>query len=117
MKDQIGSFFYFPSINFRKGGGGFGPIRVNNRQVIPVPFPKLEADFDLLIGEWYSTSYKVISLHHLHGWEFLPRIYIFSGLNLINIKSLAILADMHLYMFNINGPIWHIKCDRMTGPS
>ncbi|XP_059458431.1 monocopper oxidase-like protein SKU5 [Corylus avellana] len=57
-KDQIGSFFYFSSINFHKAGGGFGPIRVNNRQVIPVPFPKLEADFDLLIGDWYSTSYK-----------------------------------------------------------
>ncbi|XP_041002551.1 monocopper oxidase-like protein SKU5 [Juglans microcarpa x Juglans regia] len=57
-KDQIGSFFYFPSINFHKAGGGFGPIRVNNRQVIQVPFPKPEAEFDLLIGDWYQTSFK-----------------------------------------------------------
>ncbi|KAJ7974999.1 monocopper oxidase-like protein SKU5 [Quillaja saponaria] len=57
-KDQIGSFFYFPSINFQKAGGGFGPIRVNNRQVIKVPFPKPEAEFDLLIGDWYQSSYK-----------------------------------------------------------
>ena len=58
-KDQIGTFSYFPSINFLKAGGGFGPIRVNNRPVISVPFPKPEAEFDLLIGDWYSSSYKV----------------------------------------------------------
>ncbi|XP_052730655.1 monocopper oxidase-like protein SKU5 isoform X2 [Vigna angularis] len=60
VKDQIGTFSYFPSINFLKAGGGFGPIRVNNRPVISVPFPKPEAEFDLLIGDWYSTSYKDI---------------------------------------------------------
>ncbi|KAJ8759181.1 hypothetical protein K2173_004188 [Erythroxylum novogranatense] len=51
VKDQIGSFFYFPTTNFQKAGGGFGPIRVNNRVVISVPFAKPEADFDLLIGD------------------------------------------------------------------
>ena len=60
VKDQIGTFIYFPSINFLKAGGGFGPIRVNNRVVIKVPFPKPEAEFDLLIGDWYQKSYKVI---------------------------------------------------------
>ncbi|TKY51744.1 Monocopper oxidase protein SKU5 [Spatholobus suberectus] len=35
-KDQIGTFFYFPSINFLKAG----------------------EEFDLLIGDWYSNSYK-----------------------------------------------------------
>ncbi|XP_061362273.1 monocopper oxidase-like protein SKU5 [Gastrolobium bilobum] len=59
-KDQIGTFFYFPSTNFTKAGGGFGPIRVNNRPVITVPFPKPEAEFDLLIGDWYNSSYKDI---------------------------------------------------------
>lgn len=59
-KDQIGTFFYFPSINFLKAGGGFGPIRVNNRPVISVPFPKPDAEFDLLIGDWYNSSYKVV---------------------------------------------------------
>ncbi|PIA43616.1 hypothetical protein AQUCO_01900187v1 [Aquilegia coerulea] len=57
-KDQIGSFFYFPSINFHKAAGGFGPIRVNNRDVILVPFEKPEAEFDLLIGDWSSSNYK-----------------------------------------------------------
>ncbi|KAL9689032.1 hypothetical protein QQ045_033461 [Rhodiola kirilowii] len=57
-KDQIGSFFYFPSLNFQKSAGGFGSIRVNNRIVIAVPFPKPDAEFDLLIGDWTSDSYK-----------------------------------------------------------
>ncbi|WCJ19237.1 SKU5 similar 1 [Euphorbia peplus] len=59
-KDQIGSFFYFPSLNFQKAAGGFGPIRVNNRNVILVPFPKPEAEFDLLIGDWSYNNYKDI---------------------------------------------------------
>ncbi|KAF6167701.1 hypothetical protein GIB67_017196 [Kingdonia uniflora] len=57
-KDQIGSFFYFPSTNFQKAAGGYGPIRVNNRNVILVPFPKPETEFDLLIGDWFAKSYK-----------------------------------------------------------
>lgn len=58
-KDQIGSFFYFPSINFQKAGGGYGPIRVNNRNVIAIPFSKPDEEFDLLIGDWFYGSYKV----------------------------------------------------------
>ncbi|KAK2994277.1 hypothetical protein RJ640_022930 [Escallonia rubra] len=57
-KDQIGSFFYFPSLYFHKAGGGFGPIRVNNRIAITVPFPKPEAEYDLLVGDWYQTNFK-----------------------------------------------------------
>ncbi|MED6109050.1 hypothetical protein PIB30_030002 [Stylosanthes scabra] len=60
IKDQIGTFSYFPSINFLKAAGGFGPIRVNNLPFISVPFPKPEAEFDLLIGDWYNSSYKDI---------------------------------------------------------
>lgn len=59
-KDQIGTFFYFPSINFQKAAGGHGAIRINNRVVISVPFPKPEAEYDLLIGDWYYDSYKLI---------------------------------------------------------
>ncbi|MFS8012397.1 putative laccase [Helianthus anomalus] len=61
LKDQIGTFSYFPSINFHKAGGAFGPIRVNNRVVIPVPFPKPHGEFDLLVGDWYNESFKVKS--------------------------------------------------------
>uniref|UniRef100_A0A804RT48 Plastocyanin-like domain-containing protein n=1 Tax=Zea mays TaxID=4577 RepID=A0A804RT48_MAIZE len=38
VKDQIGSFFYFPSTGLQRAAGGFGGIVVNNRDVIAVPF-------------------------------------------------------------------------------
>ncbi|XP_027090319.2 monocopper oxidase-like protein SKU5 [Coffea arabica] len=73
MKDQIGSFFYFPTTKFQKAAGGFGPIRVNNRIVINVPFPKPQDEFDLLIGDWHQESYKDVraqlnSSHTLPTW-------------------------------------------------
>ncbi|KAK1394368.1 Monocopper oxidase-like protein SKU5 [Heracleum sosnowskyi] len=60
VKDQIGTFSYFPSTGFHKAGGGYGPIRVNNRIVIDIPFSTPEAQFDLLIGDWYQRSFKDI---------------------------------------------------------
>lgn len=39
VKDQIGSFYYFPSLAFQKAAGGFGGIRILSRPRIPVPFP------------------------------------------------------------------------------
>ncbi|KAI4329913.1 hypothetical protein MLD38_028245 [Melastoma candidum] len=58
MKDQIGSFFYFPSLNFHRAAGGFGGIVVNNRDVIPLPFSFPDGDITILIGDWYSKSHK-----------------------------------------------------------
>lgn len=50
-------FLTFLSINYQKAGGGFSPIRVNNRIVLSVPLPKPEDEFDLLIGDWNSQSH------------------------------------------------------------
>lgn len=58
VKDQIGSFFYFPSINFQKAAGGYGGIIVNNRDVIPVPFGMPDGDITLFISDWYNMGYK-----------------------------------------------------------
>ncbi|KAF2295428.1 hypothetical protein GH714_032902 [Hevea brasiliensis] len=52
--------FLLPFSLFQKSGGGFGPIRVYNRIIISVPFPKPEAEYDLLIGDWYPKSYKML---------------------------------------------------------
>ncbi|WCJ19239.1 SKU5 similar 3 [Euphorbia peplus] len=81
FKDQIGSFTYYPSLNFQKAGGGFGAIRVNNRVVISVPFAKPEADFDLLIGDWYNTSYKDVRsmLHNSSTYKKLPDMMLMNG--------------------------------------
>lgn len=59
VKDQIGSFFYFPSLQFHKAAGGFGGIRILSRPKIPVPFPEPAGDFTILIGDWYKTDHKV----------------------------------------------------------
>ncbi|XP_020083649.1 monocopper oxidase-like protein SKU5 isoform X2 [Ananas comosus] len=58
VKDQIGSFFYFPSLNFHRAAGGYGGIIVNNRDVIAVPFDKPDGDFTVFIGDWYNKDHK-----------------------------------------------------------
>ncbi|MCD7458399.1 hypothetical protein HAX54_038087 [Datura stramonium] len=57
VKDQIGSFFYFPSTAFHKAAGGFGGFRVLSRPKIPVPFDKPAGDFTVLIGDWYKSNH------------------------------------------------------------
>ncbi|KAL9225232.1 hypothetical protein vseg_001181 [Gypsophila vaccaria] len=59
-KDQIGSFFYHPSINFQRASGGFGPIILDNRTVIPLPFPKPDGDVVFMIGDWYTRDHKAL---------------------------------------------------------
>ncbi|XP_074312069.1 L-ascorbate oxidase homolog [Silene latifolia] len=56
-KDQIGSYFYFPSLAFHKAAGGYGGIRVDSRPLIPVPFPPPAGDFTILAGDWFKTSH------------------------------------------------------------
>ncbi|KAF5740870.1 SKU5 similar 18 [Tripterygium wilfordii] len=58
VKDQIGSFFYFPSLFLQKAAGGYGAIRVNNRVVIPVPFLRPYKEHDVLIGDWYNADHR-----------------------------------------------------------
>ncbi|KAJ3672635.1 hypothetical protein LUZ60_007356 [Juncus effusus] len=57
VKDQVGSFFYFPSLNFQRAAGGFGGITVNNRAVISVPFGTPDGDFTVFIGDWYKKNH------------------------------------------------------------
>ncbi|XP_050149672.1 L-ascorbate oxidase homolog [Malus sylvestris] len=60
VKDQIGSFYYFPSLAFHKAAGGFGAIKILSRPRIPVPFPEPAGDYSILIGDWYKTDHKVL---------------------------------------------------------
>ncbi|XP_043722917.1 monocopper oxidase-like protein SKU5 [Telopea speciosissima] len=57
-KDQIGSFFYFPSLNFQRAAGGYGGIIINNRAVIAVPFGTPDGDITIFISDWYTKSHK-----------------------------------------------------------
>jgi hypothetical protein len=65
-KDEIGSFFYRPSLGLHAAAGGHGPIRVNNRPVIDVPFPQPDGEFDVLIGDWYNMDAKVTPGRIIH---------------------------------------------------
>ncbi|XP_016193013.2 L-ascorbate oxidase homolog [Arachis ipaensis] len=38
VKDQIGSYFYFPTIGLQRVAGGVGGLRVFSRLLIPVPY-------------------------------------------------------------------------------
>ncbi|KAK1297641.1 hypothetical protein QJS10_CPB15g00470 [Acorus calamus] len=73
MKDQIGSFHYFPSTNFQKAAGGYGPIRIYNHPNIPLPFPEtFVVDLDILIGDWYNTDYREMRAN-LHAGKLFPQ--------------------------------------------
>jgi len=60
VKDQIGTFFYYPTTSFHRAAGGFGPIRVFSRLLIPVPYPDPEDEFNVLIGDWYTKSHTAL---------------------------------------------------------
>lgn len=57
VKDQIGSFFYFPSLHLQRAAGGFGGFIINNRPVISVPFDTPQGDIVLFIGDWYTRNH------------------------------------------------------------
>uniref|UniRef100_A0A8I6XK37 Monocopper oxidase-like protein SKU5 n=1 Tax=Hordeum vulgare subsp. vulgare TaxID=112509 RepID=A0A8I6XK37_HORVV len=60
VKDQVGSFFYSPSAApLHRAAGGYGAIVVNNRDVIPIPFPFPDGgDLTLFLGDWYLRSHR-----------------------------------------------------------
>ncbi|KAJ4977713.1 hypothetical protein NE237_008493 [Protea cynaroides] len=60
VKDQIGSYFYFPSTAMHRAVGGFGGLRVNSRLLIPVPYLDPEDDYTVLIGDWYTQSHSAL---------------------------------------------------------
>lgn len=67
VKDQIGSFYYFPSLLFHKAAGGYGAIRIWSRPKIPVPFPSPAGDFTVLAGDWFKRNHyvRILFLHLL----------------------------------------------------
>ncbi|GMI82450.1 SKU5 similar 5 [Hibiscus trionum] len=71
VKDQIGSFYYFPSLGFHKAAGGFGGIRILSRPRIPVPFPDPAGDYTVLVGDWYKSNHTDLRAQ-LDGGNMLP---------------------------------------------
>ncbi|CAO2818978.1 unnamed protein product [Amaranthus hypochondriacus] len=81
VKDQIGSFFYFPSLNFQRAAGGYGGITINNRDIIPIPFGTPDGDITLLISDWYTKSHKELRKNLEKGHDLgAPDGVLFNGL-------------------------------------
>ncbi|KAK1360994.1 monocopper oxidase-like protein SKS1 [Heracleum sosnowskyi] len=60
VKDQIGSFFYFPSLNFQRASGGFGAFIITHRSVVKLPFRDPDGDIVIMIGDWYNRDHKAL---------------------------------------------------------
>jgi len=60
IKDQIGTFFYYPTTSMHRAVGGYGMIRVFSRLLIPVPYPDPEDEFNVLIGDWYTKTHATL---------------------------------------------------------
>ena len=58
-KDQIGSYFYFPSTKMHRASGGFGGFNVAHRSVIAVPYPIPAEEYTVLVGDWFNAGHKV----------------------------------------------------------
>ncbi|PIA36730.1 hypothetical protein AQUCO_03300145v1 [Aquilegia coerulea] len=71
VKDQIGSFFYYPSLAFHKAAGGFGGITILSRPGIPVPFPPPAGDYTILAGDWFKKNHTDLKAI-LDGGNTLP---------------------------------------------
>ncbi|KAL0298542.1 UNVERIFIED_CONTAM: L-ascorbate oxidase [Sesamum radiatum] len=61
VKDQIGSYYYYPHTALHRAAGGYyGPINVHSRNLIPIPFDKPEAEFNVLVGDWYTKGHVTL---------------------------------------------------------
>ncbi|KAF7803848.1 L-ascorbate oxidase-like protein [Senna tora] len=60
VKDQIGTFFYYPTTSMHRAVGGYGMIRVFSRLLIPVPYPDPEDEYNVLIGDWYTKKQETL---------------------------------------------------------
>ncbi|KAI5684563.1 hypothetical protein M9H77_05791 [Catharanthus roseus] len=60
VKDQIGSYFYFPTTGLQRAAGGIGPIDIHSRLLIPVPFDTPAEEFNVLMGDWYNKGHKTL---------------------------------------------------------
>ncbi|KAG8380374.1 hypothetical protein BUALT_Bualt06G0008800 [Buddleja alternifolia] len=56
VKDQIGTYYYYPTTALHRASGGYGALVVHSRSVIPIPFDRPEADYNVLVGDWYTKG-------------------------------------------------------------
>ncbi|GLU19628.1 hypothetical protein SLE2022_358660 [Rubroshorea leprosula] len=60
VKDQIGSYIYYPTLGMQRGAGAFGGLRVNSRLLIPVPYADPADDYTVIIHDWWTKSHTTL---------------------------------------------------------
>ncbi|KAK2657378.1 hypothetical protein Ddye_010430 [Dipteronia dyeriana] len=60
LKDQIGTYAYFPSTRLHRAVGGFGAINVAARSVIAIPYQIPDAECTFLVSDWYNAGHKAL---------------------------------------------------------
>ncbi|XVE70341.1 hypothetical protein DITRI_Ditri10aG0064800 [Diplodiscus trichospermus] len=60
VKDQIGSYIYYPTTAMHRAAGAFGGLRVNSRLLIPIPYADPADDYTVLIGDWYTKNHTLL---------------------------------------------------------
>ncbi|XP_031098954.1 L-ascorbate oxidase homolog [Ipomoea triloba] len=60
VKDQIGSYFYFPTTGMQRAVGGYGAINVHSRELIPIPFDRPAEEFNVFVSDWYNKGHKTL---------------------------------------------------------
>ncbi|KAL4581821.1 hypothetical protein LXL04_006352 [Taraxacum kok-saghyz] len=72
VKDQIGTFSYFPSTAMHRAVGGFGGFNIQARPVIFTPYLKPVAEFNLLVSDWWKSDHKTLK-QRLDSGKALPK--------------------------------------------
>ncbi|KAK6128917.1 hypothetical protein DH2020_037356 [Rehmannia glutinosa] len=77
MKDQIGTYTYFPSTLLHRAAGGYGGFNIMARSVIPVPYPKPYEEFTVLISDWWKKDHKghTLRLVECEGSHTIQEVY------------------------------------------
>ncbi|CAH9137363.1 unnamed protein product [Cuscuta epithymum] len=58
VKDQIGSYFYFPTTGLLRSAGGYGALNVHSRNLIPVPFDWPAEEYNVFLSDWYNKGHR-----------------------------------------------------------
>ncbi|GJT94393.1 L-ascorbate oxidase [Tanacetum coccineum] len=100
MKDQIGSYSYFPSTNMHKAAGAFGALNIQARAVIFVPYLKPVEEFTVL-ARTLDSGMKLPMAMVCSLTEVLPeRLLLQSELYMFRVLNVALTTSVN---FRIQG--------------
>ncbi|WOH10072.1 hypothetical protein DCAR_0729533 [Daucus carota subsp. sativus] len=124
VKDQIGTYSYFPSTVMHRAAGGFGAFVIRARAVIFVPYLKPAEEFNVLVNDWWNSDHRVLQtkLNTGNPMPFpdgllingLPRSSVFTGEKgkryLFRVSNLGLTTSIN---FRIQGH--HLKLIEIEG--